>query len=641
MNNFRPKVAFAHDVIMAVVSVPLSMFLRLGLDFFAYDKALVAQSMVLFAVIAGVVFWSMRLYGGVWRYASMNDLMAITKAVTLAILVFLPVLFLMTRLADVPRSTPVITWLLLMVLLGGPRFLYRMFKDRSIGRKLETGIGRRVPVLLVGAGDTADLFIRAINHNPSSTYRAVGLVDEKGTRIGRSIHGVHVLGDIDSIPAVIERLGRDGTRPQRLIVTKENIDGAVLRQLLRIADELGISLARLPRMTDFRSGVDDEGRIRAVDIEDLLGRPQTVLDRAGMQTLIQGKRVLVTGAGGSIGTELARQIAGFAPASLCLLDSSEYALYAIDLEIAEQHPKLNREAVIADVRDEGRIARLMRSERPELVFHAAALKHVPIVEANPAEGVRTNVIGTRVVADCCRASGVKAMVLISTDKAVNPTSVMGATKRIAETYCQALDLQQGARAGPGGAGTRFITVRFGNVLGSTGSVVPLFQRQLAAGGPLTVTHPDMKRFFMTVREAVELVLEASVLGARAGDNSGKIYVLDMGEPVRILDLANQMILLAGLRPEIDIGIKITGPRPGEKLFEEVLHDSEPPVSTEYGGILLAAPRTADHGILTRVIGELEKAAMAGNDAEILSLIRQNVPEYQPGAGTAARAAASG
>ncbi|MHA1107898.1 MAG: polysaccharide biosynthesis protein, partial [Alphaproteobacteria bacterium] len=533
------------------------------------------------------------------------------------------------RLEAIPRSTLFINWLLLTGLLGGPRFLYRIFKDRRVGAVLERGATKRIPVLLIGAGDTAELFIRAINHNPSSSYEAVGIVDEKGTRIGRNIHGVHVLGDLASIPAVLERLRREGRKPQRLIVTKDNMDGASLRRLVQTADEAGISLARLPRMTDFRSGVEDGTDVRPIDIEDVLGRPQKVLDRASMQTLVRGRRVLITGAGGTIGGELARQIAAFGPESLCLLDSSEYALYRIDLEIGERHGELDRSAIIADVRDTARISRVFEAEKPDLVFHAAALKHVPIVEAHPVEGVQTNILGTRVVADCCRAANVDSMVLISTDKAVNPTSVMGATKRIAETYCQALDILESERSRAGDPGTRFITVRFGNVLGSTGSVVPLFQRQLARGGPLTVTHPDMKRYFMTVREAVELVLEATVLGTRKTEHQGRIYVLDMGEPIRILDLANQMIMLAGLQPGVDIGIEFTDPRPGEKLFEEVLHDSEPPEETEYGGILLAAPRTADRDALNRLIDALVIAARVGDEEEVRSLIRAHVPEYQP------------
>jgi O-antigen biosynthesis protein WbqV len=334
---------------------------------------------------------------------------------------------------------------------------------------------------------------------------------------------------------------------------------------------------------------------------------------------------------------LARQIAKFEPARITMVDNSEYLLYEIDLELRENNPGVDRHAVLADVRDRIRINRLFADEMPELVFHAAALKHVPVVESFPDEGVLTNAVGTRIVADACRPNDVRIMVQISTDKAVNPSSLMGATKRIAETYCQALDI-----AGRGS--TRFVTVRFGNVLGSTGSVVPLFQRQLANGGPLTVTHPDMKRFFMTVREAVELVLEASVLGSRdsggRGGGEGKIYVLDMGEPVRIMDLARQMILLAGFEPERDIRIEISGPRPGEKLFEEVLHDSEPPRETEYDGILLAAPRVADEALLARGLDELEALARAGKIDETVALIRRLVPEYQRPEHDASREAAN-
>jgi O-antigen biosynthesis protein WbqV len=287
------------------------------------------------------------------------------------------------------------------------------------------------------------------------------------------------------------------------------------------------------------------------------------------------------------------------------------------------------------VRDQRRIGAAFAAEAPEIVFHAAAIKHVPMVEAQPSEGVLTNVVGTRIVADAARAAGAKAFVLISTDKAVNPTSVMGATKRLAEAYCQALDLD-----GRAAERTRFVTVRFGNVLGSTGSVVPLFQRQLARGGPLTVTHPDMTRYFMTVREAVELVVEASVLGTRSRAGEGKIHVLDMGEPVKIVDLARQMILLAGLRPGSDVEIEFTGPRPGEKLFEEVLHASEALAPTEYAGILLAAPRTSDKALIARAIDELAQAARAGDDAECRAIIARLVPEYRP-AEALPRAAATG
>jgi FlaA1/EpsC-like NDP-sugar epimerase len=429
------------------------------------------------------------------------------------------------------------------------------------------------------------------------------------------------------VKEVVERLEREGRRPRRLILTRE-LDGAVVRDLVDTADQLGMIVARTPKLEQLRDGVADQIELHPVALEDLLGRAQTVLDRESMARLIRGKRVLVTGAGGSIGSELVRQIAAFAPAELTLLENGEFALYSIDLEVQERFPALPRRAVIADIRDRARLATVFAESRPELVFHAAALKHVPMVEANPGEGVLTNAVGTRNVAELCRVTGVSLMVQISTDKAVNPTSVMGAAKRLAEAYCQALDIDERRRGGA----TRYVTVRFGNVLGSTGSVVPLFQRQLAAGGPLTVTHPDVMRYFMTVREAVELVLQASVLGSEGeGEDRGKLFVLDMGEPVRIVDLARQMIRLAGLRPGVDVEIKVTGLRPGEKLFEEIFHGAEPLLPTACKGILLAAPRTVEAAALGRAIGLLEETCRTGQPDSVKAALMRLVPEYrEPG-----------
>jgi FlaA1/EpsC-like NDP-sugar epimerase len=621
----RARIAFAHDTVVAAISFVAALYLRVGgdLDYFALDFVVLATA--LYTVIAAAVFWVMRLYAGVWRYASIEDLVAIIRAATIVVLIFLAAMFLVSRLEFIPRSTLPINWLVLLALLGGPRFLYRLFKDRRANDAAERDGERRIPVLLIGAGDSAELFIRAINRARQSAWYAVGLIDEKGHRVGRNIHGVQVLGDIDDIPAIVSRMDREGHRPQRLIVTKSRIEGDEIQQLLAIAEDLGIVLARMPQLDDFRENIDAAPEIRPINIEDLLGRPQASLDRESMAALIGGRRVLVTGAGGTIGSELCHQIAAFKPAAIVLLDNSEYQLYTIDMEIGEKAPNIVRRTILADVRDKDRIDRVFAVERPELVFHAAALKHVPMVELHPDEGALTNVAGTRVVADACRAHGIRAMVLISTDKAVNPSSMMGATKRVAESYCQALDLAEASR---GEDRTHFVTVRFGNVLGSTGSVVPLFQRQLAAGGPLTVTHPDMTRYFMTVREAVELVLQASVQGVADNSDQGKIFVLDMGEPVKIIDLARQIILLAGMQPEIDIKIEITGPRPGEKLFEEILHASEELVPTPHPGILLAAPRATDLALLGRAIDELTAAVHNGLAAEARAIVHRLVPEFQ-------------
>lgn len=620
----RPRLAYLHDVLMAALSFPLSLYMRTGAEMVSLSAGYFWSGLVIFTFCAAVVFRYAGLYRGLWRYASLDDLVAIMKAVTLTVLVFLPILFLVTHMQDVPRSLPAINWCVLMILLGGPRFAYRIVKDgRMSGLLREGGGGRRIPVLLIGAGDRAELFIRDCRRDPASPWRPMGLVDADEGRVGRAIHGVPVIGALDDLPRILGAR-HAALRPERLVLSRTDLDGALVRRILEMADAAGMTLARLPRLSELQSGDGQERtEIRPVAIEDLLGRPQVPLDRAAMRALVAGRRILVTGAGGSIGAELTRQIAGNDPAELILLDAAEHNLYLIDRELSDAHPDVPRQALLGDVRDRARLAEVMRRTAPELVFHAAALKHVPMVESNPAEGVLTNAVGSRIVADACRAARVSCMVLISTDKAVNPSNVMGATKRLAESYIQALDAPSRADGGP-----RFVIVRFGNVLGSTGSVVPLFQRQLEAGGPLTVTHPEVSRYFMTVREAVELVLQASVLGVAADAPAGGVFVLDMGAPVRILDLARQMIRLAGLR-EADVGISFSGLRAGEKLHEELLHEGEEPRPAGAPGLTLATARGGDLAALDRGLMQLEELARAGAHRATLEQLGLLVPEYVP------------
>jgi FlaA1/EpsC-like NDP-sugar epimerase len=607
---------------MAGASFLVALFLRLfGTDYDIDDRTVIA-GVAAMAIIGAGVFRLSGLYRGVWRYASINDLYAIARAVTLTVLIFTFFMFVWARLDEVPRSLPFINWLVLMAMLGGPRFIYRLAKDRRLDLQDSLVSHQRVPILLAGAGDEAELFIRSLRQDPQPLYRVVGIVSESQERVGRTIHNISVMGDFTGIEQVIQKLDDQGNRPQRLVITKPRMDGAVVRRLLDIATQNGMALARMPKLTDFRAAEGEVIATRPVDISDLLGRPQTPLDREAMAKLVRDRRVVVTGAGGSIGSELVRQITGFQPSRLVLIDSNEFALYQINQEVVEISDDLDRDAVIADVRNRDRIMSLIADEHPDIVFHAAALKHVPLVESNPSEGILTNVIGTRNVVDACIQSNVAVMVQISTDKAVNPSSIMGASKRLAEMYCQAVDLDKSQSVN-----TRFVTVRFGNVLGSTGSVVPLFQRQLAAGGPLTVTHPDMTRYFMTVREAVELVLMATAKGSSEMSTDGRIFVLDMGEPVRILDLAKQMIRLAGLEPDIDIPISFTGTRPGEKLFEEIFHGAEAPVPTNYSGLLLAAPRSADASKLADAITKIENAAISNDDHEVIRQLHLLIPEF--------------
>lgn len=618
----RPAVAFGHDTAMAAVSFVVSLYLRLG-DFSSFSWEFLCAATGIFTIIAGAVFWRLDVHRGIWRYASLNDLMAIARAATLVILLFLAAMFVTTRLDDLPRSLVFINWFVLMILLAGPRILYRRIKDGRLVFTFDPAADKRVPVLLVGAGDAAEVFIEATQRRGGAEYRVVGIVDDSPGRIGRFIGNVEVLGRIDDLAPIVERLRSDGVPPRRLVVTKPTINGTTLTKLVDAADQLGLTVARAPQLTELRAAESTPIDVRPIAIEDLLGRELRVLDRVLMKDFIENRRVLVTGAGGTIGSELVRQIADLKPSRLIVADNSEFNLYTIDLELQERWPELPRSAVLADVRDESRVNALFALERPAVVFHAAALKHVPMLEFHPCEGVLSNAIGTRYIAEACRTHGVEAMVLISTDKAVNPTSVMGATKRVAESWCQALDLEACTRR----SGTRFITVRFGNVLGSTGSVVPLFRRQLAQGGPITVTHPDINRYFMHQREAVELVLQASASAAGTHAEGGCIYVLDMGEPVRIVDLARRMIGLAGLRPDRDIKIVFTGLRPGEKLEEELFHSAEPLKPTSMTGILLAAPRVADRAFLTKAMDELQAAARTGDTQATLKVLQRLVPEF--------------
>jgi len=618
---------FVLDGLLAAAAMPVARWLAMPGGYpFAPLWVLPAGAVSIW--LAGLPFRLSRQY---WRFAGLGDLVAVAGSAAVAAAIASALL----RAAGVgwpSAGFPVILALTLLLFLAGPRVGYRLLQGRiALAEEAQS-------VLLVGSGEAADVFIRALAQDRPAQFHVAGILALGSRQTGRRIQGHLILGSVDEAGAVLDRLRAEDRLPALLVVAAPEISGTQLATLLQQADRHALPVRTAPSPTTLSPsaprapGATGRIELRPVAIEDLLNRPQIPLDREGMARLVQGRRVLVTGAGGTIGSELARQVAALGPESVVLLDNGEYALWQIDLELAESHPHVMRRAVIADIRDEARLRTIFEEVRPELVFHAAALKHVPMVEANPLEGLLTNAGGTRHVADAARAAGAKAMVLISTDKAVNPTSVMGASKRLAEMYCQALDIAARGAAG----GMRCVTVRFGNVLGSTGSVVPLFRRQLERGGPLTVTHPDMQRYFMTVREAVGLVLQASVVGAdsAASVGDGGIFVLDMGEPVKIVDLARQMIRLAGLRPDRDVEIRFTGLRPGEKLYEELFHGSEPPVPTGFPGLLMAAPRTADPAIVGRTIEEIAAACRRGQGAAALAQLGRIVPEFVPDAASA-------
>ncbi|MFZ4540671.1 MAG: polysaccharide biosynthesis protein [Rickettsiales bacterium] len=612
-------IAITHDGAMAVLSFVLALFLRLGDRTFTYAHNFLKEGCLAFTAILLLTMLYFRAYRHVWRYTALSDLVLIAKAATIALVIFYFGMFSFTRLEGIPRSLPFIHWMTTLLCLMSVRLLWRVIHDRALISRLIGRNNNRVPVLLIGATSQAEMFIRESDRRVDFPYQPVGMVDDNVRQHGREIHNVRIYGSMGEITYILRKLARKGKAPQRLIVTDPSLAAEEFKKLLAIADAHHLTLARLPSLGELKAG-EELHDIRPVAVEDILGRPQAVLDRPAMRAFVAGKRVLVTGSGGSIGSELVRQIAAFGPAELVLFDISEYQLYLIDQELEQLAPQLRRYAIIGDVRDAGHLAKIFARFTPEIVFHAAAIKHVPLSESNPEQAVLTNIMGSKQVADACVAHKVATMVQISTDKAVNPLSVMGATKRAAEIYSQMLAQD--------GATTRFITVRFGNVLNSAGSVVPLFQKQIARGGPVTVTHKDMVRYFMSISEAVQLVLQAAVFGGESADRA-PIFVLDMGEPVRIEELACQMIRLAGLRPYEDIPITFTGLRPGEKLFEELFHDAENLMPTNHQSIRLAHARELDRLALLAAIRELIDTAKNGDQRAVRPLLQRIVPDYQP------------
>ena len=588
------------------------------------DPQVVAGYTIIYTGIAAVMVYWQHLYRGSWRFTSFEDCVGILRAAVFTAMVFVPIVFVMTRAEDLPRPAPVIAGLLMIAFLAFPRVVVRALADSSVPFPFAVRRGaahaNSVPIIVAGEAARIEAFVREVQRQELAPYAVVGILTKEPSWHGRTIHGVGVLGGPDNLGNALAFLRQRKIEPQRLVIADDQVNETEIADYLERAAQQGLTLGRLPRLMDFASAaVANRSIVQPVALGDLLGRPQVVLSTDGMNELIHSKRVLVTGAGGSIGSELVRQISDLGPAEIVLLESSEFNLYSIDRELEERHPNLIRISALCDVRDRISVKKWFSEQRPEIVFHAAALKHVPLVEHHPIEGVRTNVLGTKNIADACIDHGVTAMVLISTDKAVNPRNVMGATKRCAEAYCQALDAK--------GHATRFVAVRFGNVLGSSGSVVPLFQRQLAAGGPITVTHPDITRFFMTIPEATALVLQASTLGVSDQVPRGRVYVLEMGKPIKIVDLARKMIRLAGKEPDRDIEITYIGLRPGEKLYEEVIHQEEELDDTLVKGVMMVSPRTAELSILQSQFAEIARAAEDLDLDRCLRLLHLIVPCY--------------
>ncbi len=604
--SWRTFLAFAHDVAACAAAWACAFWLRFTPEKIPDEYVNIGLGALPWAIfVYAVLFWSLGLYRGIWRYASLPDLRRILIAVCVGAIAVPTLLFMLKVTAiSVPRSVFIVAPILLMLIMGGSRIAYRAWKERMLGGLM---LGQREPVIVLGAEESAVTLIRDLARSPQ--WDVVGVFDDDPAKVGLHLHGVTVIGRIEDIPRSRSRLGFG-----QAIIAMPEAGHAARRRAVDICSRAGIKVLTVPSFEDLVSGRVTVSQVRHVELDDLLGRDPVVLDSAGMRGWLAGRVVMITGAGGSIGAELCRQVARFKPEQLVLFEQNEFALYTIEQEFAARHAGIRVVPVIGDVKDAARVEHVIRTHRPSVVFHAAAYKHVPLMESENAwQAVLNNVAGTHVIARAAAASGVEKFVFISTDKAVNPTSVMGASKRLAEMVCQALQQE---------AGTRFVMVRFGNVLGSTGSVIPRFREQIAAGGPITVTHRDVTRYFMSIPEAVQLVMQAGLMG-----RGGELFVLDMGEPVKITDLARDLIKLSGFT-EDDIKIVFTGLRPGEKLYEEPLAEGENLLPTPHPKIKIARARPENGDWLQQLESRLA-TLQSQDEAGAKSELRKWVREYSP------------
>ena len=616
----RTAAIFVFGLSLAMLSLPLSAFLRFGWIGLENYLPIVSDMTLLFTLVSAIVFACARLQRIAWRFISLSDVLLIITTSATANFVFLTLMFMVNRLEGVPRSIVIINTLLLTGMMIGCRILLRLWNERSPTFAGSAGRNDATPALLIGATEAADAFILASMRDPQSTFKMIGIVDTGSRPKGSLMRGIPVLDQIDHLEDCFIRLLAKGTSPKAIVVADSNLRGKRLESVVDLGARHSIKIVRLPNIND-PENFNQRKSLKAISIEDLLSRDENSLDQIAMANLVKGKRVLITGAGGSIGSELVRQVAARDPAHITLLELSEFNLYEIDRFLAGFFPSISRSPLIADVRDRHGIAKIFAEEKPDIVFHTAALKHVPLLEAQASQAVLTNIIGTQNISDACTKVQVEIMVMVSTDKAAHPVSIMGASKRIAESYCQSLDMLSGKNGG-----TRFITVRFGNVLGSAGSVVPLFQKQIDIGGPVTVTHREMTRYFMTIKEAVQLILLAGTLPQNELER-GNIVILDMGEPIRILDMAEKMIKLAGLRPHKDIKIVFTGLRPGERLTETLFQPDEELMGTRHKSIQIASAKVGDHAFTIRMLDQLFSAATERDDASIHQLIELFVMDF--------------
>ncbi|QDQ86252.1 polysaccharide biosynthesis protein [Alcaligenaceae bacterium SJ-26] len=603
----RSILVFAFDLLAAICAWFGAFLLRFNLDWPHEYATVIWLGLIPVLIIQGLFTLLFRLHRSMWTFTGFPELLNVLKAVATSMLLLSLTLLLYPAL--IPRSIVLLYPLLLLLAMGGSRAIWRMWREyrtKTCEARLENA---NTPVVVVGAGMAGAMLVRELRRSPQ--WRIVGLVDDDPTKWGLDLSGHRVFGDIDHLPEILEDTGA-----RHVVVAIPSSQTQALRRITELVRHTGVSLLTVPDLGELMNGRVAINAMRPVRIEDLLGRASIHIDNDHISAMISGNTVLVTGAGGSIGSELCRQVARFTPKRIILLETSEFALYSINQWFLDNQPDIPVIPLAGDVKDQQRLTQIFTAYQPELVLHAAAYKHVPLMEVNNAwQAVRNNVMGTLNVALCAQQSGSKRFVLISTDKAVNPTNVMGATKRMAEMACEALNCQNNT--------TSFTMVRFGNVLGSTGSVIPRFKEQIANGGPVTVTHPDITRYFMLIPEAAQLVLQAASMGT-----GGEVFVMDMGEPVRIADLARNMIRLAGFS-EQQIGIKFTGLRPGEKLYEELLADNEQTLPTPHSKLRIAQSRTVENNFLQDLIDWLENNKSVP-DSDVRLVLKRWIPEYMPG-----------
>lgn len=594
------------DIISAIIAALVSIYLRFDGNLIPqnYLSMLVGQ-LPFFVMITIVSFFLFKLYSRVWRYAGSSELLAIVGANFAGAICWF--IFSVLVEAVLPRSIYILTALVLTFFVGGTRLSLRVYSYLTSKPQYIQRTQKLNKVLVIGAGDAGAMLAREIERYHSGKRKIIGFIDDDRDKQGKTMFGIRVLGSRYDIERVVA-----DTDANEIIIAMPSVKGKEIKEIIDVCKNTNCKLTILPGVYEIIEGTVSVNQLRPVEVEDLLGRDPVKLDTKNVSAYITGKVVLITGAGGSIGSEICRQVAKMQPQKMLLLGKGENSIYEISQELSIEYPQIRKVSIIADVRDEERINGIMDYFHPNVVFHAAAHKHVPLMEYQPMEAVRNNVLGTKVVAEAASKNGVETFVMISTDKAVNPTSVMGCTKRVAEMFVQSMNSI---------SETRFAAVRFGNVLGSRGSVIPLFKKQIAKGGPVTVTHPDMKRYFMTIPEASQLVLQA---GAMA--EGGEVFVLDMGEPVKIYDLARDMITLSGMIPEVDIEIKFTGLRPGEKLFEELLSAEDGTEATQHKKIFTAMIKCVDKTKLDFQIRRLLEQTTGDNVVEVL---KETVPTYRP------------